>query len=47
MRSKRIRVLVTSVAAVTIGIYAEIGFSGDNNVVQNDSAKIAVEKGLR
>ena len=47
MRSNRMRVLVTGVAAVTIGIYAEIGFSGDNNVAQNDPAAIAVGKGLR
>lgn len=47
MRSNRMRVLVTGVAAVTIGIYAEIGFSGDNNVAQNDPAAMAVGKGLR
>src|SRR5882672_8513160 len=47
MRSNRMRVLVTGVAAVTIGIYAEIGFSGDNNVTQNDPATIAVGKGLK
>src|SRR5437762_3057030 len=45
MRSNRMRVLVTGVAAV-IGIYAEIGFSGDNNVALNDPAAIAVGKGL-
>jgi Prenyltransferase and squalene oxidase repeat len=47
MRSNRMRVLVTGVAAVTIGIYAEIGFSGENNVAQNDPATIAVGKGLK
>src|SRR5437762_13390894 len=46
MRSNRMRVLVTGVAAVTIGIYAEIGFSGHNNISQNDPAAIAVGKGL-
>src|SRR2546430_6624456 len=47
MRSNRKRVLVAGVAAVIIGIYAEIGFSGDNNVAQNDPASIAVAKGLK
>ena len=43
MRSIRMRVLVTGVAAVAIGIYAERGFSGDHNVAKNVS--IATAKG--
>ena len=47
MRSIRIRVLVTGVAAVAIGIYAEIGFSGDHNVAKNDPVSVAAAKGLK
>jgi hypothetical protein len=47
MRSKRMRVLVTGVAALTIGIYAEIGFSGEKILPKNDPLNIAVEKGLK
>jgi hypothetical protein len=47
MRSKRMRVLVTGVAALTIGIYAEIGFSGEKDVPKNDPLNMAVEKGLK
>lgn len=46
MRSQRIRVLVTGVAAMAIGIYAEIGFSGEKEQ-SNDQAGIAVGKGLK
>src|SRR4051794_27425902 len=47
MRSIRIRVLVTGVAAVAIGTYAEIGFSGDHNVSKNDPVMVATGKGLK
>jgi len=40
-------VLVTGVAAVAIGIYAEIGFSGDNNNAKKDPVDLAVGKGLK
>ena len=43
MRSKMELVLVTGVAAIAFGIFAEIGISGD----KNDPAEIAVAKGLR
>src|SRR6516162_10087416 len=41
MRSIGTRVLVTGVAAVALGIYAEIGFSG------SDPVNTAVSKGLK
>src|SRR6266853_4427296 len=47
MRSKRMRVLVTGVAALTIGIYAEIGFSGEKILPKNDPLNIAVAQGLK
>jgi len=48
MRPTGIRVLITGVAAVTIGIYAERGFSGDDKLPKNDPATtIAVEKGIK
>jgi len=47
MRPIRIRVLVTGVAAIAIGIYAETGFSGDHNVSKNDPVTIATGKGLK
>src|SRR5689334_23082072 len=47
MRSIRMRVLVTGVAAVAIGIYAETGFSGDHNVAKNDPVSVATAKGLK
>jgi hypothetical protein len=42
-------VLVTGVAAVAFGIYAEIGFSGDGEKdnAKNDPVEIAVAKGLK
>jgi len=40
-------VLVTSVAAVAIGIYAELGFSGEKNSAKNDPVDTAVAKGLK
>jgi hypothetical protein len=47
MSSKRIRVLITGVAVAAIGIYAEIGFSGDNNLPKNDPVASAVQKGVK
>src|SRR5438094_6113602 len=47
MRSIRMRVLVTGVAAVAISIYAETGFSGDHNVAKNDPVSVATAKGLK
>src|ERR1017187_10364131 len=47
MRSKRVGVLVTGVAAVAFGIYAEIGFSRDQDSTKNDPVDMAVAKGLK
>src|SRR6266705_1884791 len=47
MRFDRKRVLITAAAAVTIGICAGIGFSGDNKLPNNDPVAIAVQKGVR
>jgi Prenyltransferase and squalene oxidase repeat len=47
MRSIRIRVLVTGVAALIIGIYAETAFSDDKSIAKNDPVDAAVAKGLR
>src|SRR3954469_5514129 len=47
MRSNRVRVLITGVAALGIGIYAEIGFSEDKAITKNDPTEIAVAKGLK
>ena len=49
MTSIRALVSIASVAAVAIGIYAEIGFSGDDlsALPGNDPRTVAVEKGLR
>src|SRR3954452_6654936 len=47
MKSIRTRVLVTGVAAVAIGIYAETGFSEDHNISKNDPVTIATGKGLK
>src|SRR5260370_2442191 len=47
MRSKRMRVLVTGVAAVAIGIYAELGFSGEKYSAKSDPVDTAVAKGLK
>ena len=43
MKLNRIRVLVTGVAALTIGFYAETAFSGS----KNDPVSIAVDKGTK
>ncbi len=47
MRSKRILALVTGVAAIAIGIYAETTGSADKNRSSNDPVSIAVDKGLK
>src|SRR6516162_6848376 len=47
MSSNRTPVLVAGVAAVTIGIYAEIGYSGENELGGKDPTQIAVAKGLK
>lgn len=47
MRSDRMRVLVTGVAAVLIGIYAETAFSDQKNPPANDPAALAIEKGVK
>ena len=47
MRSKTMRVLVTGVAAIAIGIYAEIGFSGEKDSVKKEPVDSAVAKGLK
>jgi hypothetical protein len=47
MRSNGMRVLVTGIAAATIGIYAEKGFSGSNDQPKNDPVSVAAAKGIR
>ena len=47
MRYRRMRALITSVAVATIGIYAETGYSGDNNLPKNDPVAAAVQKGVK
>jgi hypothetical protein len=47
MRSKRVLVLVTGVAAIAIGIYAETNGSPDRNRSSNDPVSVAVDKGLK
>src|SRR5215469_3225214 len=47
MRSKRMRVLVTGIAAVAIGIYAETNLAGEKNPTRNDPVSIAVDKGVK
>jgi hypothetical protein len=47
MRSKRMRVLVTGVAALTIGVFAEIGFSGEKILPKHDPVNLAVAQGLK
>jgi hypothetical protein len=46
MRSKRIRVLVTGVTAVLIGIYAQTGFSGPKSQPKTPT-DLAVDKGIK
>src|SRR5207237_8389458 len=45
--SMKLRVLVTGVAAVIVGIYAETGVSGERNLPKSDPVTLAVEKGLK
>src|ERR1700716_1673509 len=47
MRSKRVRVLLTGVAAVAIGIYAEMGFSEENDNAKKEPVDMAVAKGIK
>jgi len=47
MKSKRMRVFVTGAAALAIGVYAEIGYSGENNLSKGDTVDAAVRKGLK
>ena len=47
MRSIRICMLLIGVAAVTIGIYTEIGFSADKQNDNMDAVDAAVSKGLK
>src|SRR5438309_2779906 len=47
MRSKGMRVLVTGVAAIAIGIYAEIGLSGEKDSAKKEPVDSAVAKGLK
>jgi hypothetical protein len=47
MGSNRIRVFATSVAALTIGIYANRGLSENNNLPKNDPVGISVSKGVK
>src|SRR5215472_5116741 len=47
MTSNRMRVLLTGVAAAMIGIYAETGFSSDQENGKKDSVDVAVAKGLK
>ena len=46
MRSNRIRVLATGVAALALGFYAETTFSKEKEPVRNDPVNAAVTKGL-
>src|SRR5215469_1049620 len=47
MRSNTTRVFAAGAAAIMIGIYAETGFSGNNNLPKNDPVNLAVEKGVK
>src|SRR5437667_3566381 len=47
MRSNRMRVLVTGVAAVVIGFYAENTFSKEREVKGQDPVAVAVDKGVK
>jgi len=48
MRSNRVRVFITGVAALAIGIYAETAFSGDRNLPsRKDPVAIAVDQGVK
>jgi len=45
MRSNRIRVLATSIAAIALGVYAETNLSREKTPSKNDPVAIAVAKG--
>src|ERR1700688_986467 len=45
MRSNRIRVLATSIAAIALGVYAETNLSREKPPPKNDPVAIAVAKG--
>jgi Prenyltransferase and squalene oxidase repeat len=47
MRSNRIRVLVTGVAAIAIGFYAETTYSKDKEPARPEPVSAAVDKGIR
>ena len=47
MRSKRVRVLIASAAAIALGISAETSGSGDKKPLRNNQASVAVDKGLK
>jgi hypothetical protein len=47
MKVAGIRVLIAGVAAVAIGVYAEKGFSENNNLPKNDPVTVASEKGVK
>jgi hypothetical protein len=47
MSSNTMRVFAAGVIAITLGIYAETGFSGNNNLPKNDPVALAVEKGVK
>jgi hypothetical protein len=45
MRSNRIRVLATGIAAIALGVYAETNLSREKTPSNNDPVAIAVAKG--
>ena len=47
MRSIRMSVLVTSAAAIVIGICAQSIVSGEKNSIPHDPVSIAIEKGMK
>ncbi len=47
MRSNRMSVLVTGVAALVFGICAETAFSGDENLPSNNKAAVAIDHGVK
>jgi hypothetical protein len=47
MSSNAMRVFAAGVAAITIGIYAETGFSGNSTLPKNDPVTLAVERGVK
>jgi len=47
MSSNAMRVFAAGVVAITIGIYAETGFSGNSTLPKNDPVTLAVERGVK